>query len=238
MQKLRILFFAALLASSLHAQNITGTWQGTLKAPQRDLRIVLKISLEDDKLKAVTYSIDQGGQPLPASAITRDGSTIKMTVTMIGGSYEGKLSADGNSITGTWTQGVPLPLNLTRAAPDTAWTIPEPPPPPVRMAAEAKPGFEVATIKPSDPNRPGKLFTVRGQNVVTINTTLSDLIKMAYDLHARQIVGGPAWIETEKFDVTAKPDVPGQPSVAQIKILIESLLADRFQLRFHRKRRS
>ena len=237
MQKLRILFFAALLASSLHAQNITGTWQGTLKAPQRELRIVLKISLEDDKLKAVTYSIDQGGQPLPASTITRDGSTIKMTVAMIGGSYEGKLSADGNSITGTWTQGVPLSLNLTRATPDTAWTIPEPPPPPVRMAANAKPGFEVATIKPSDPNRPGKLFTVRGQNVVTINTTLSDLIKMAYDLHSRQIAGGPAWIETEKFDVTAKPDVPGQPSVAQIKILMQSLLADRFQFKFHREKK-
>jgi uncharacterized protein (TIGR03435 family) len=60
---------------------------------------------------------------------------------------------------------------------------------------------------------------------------------MAYDLHSRQIVGGPAWIETEKFDVTAKPDVPGQPSVAQIKILIESLLADRFQLKFHREKK-
>jgi hypothetical protein len=129
-KKLRILAFAGLLASALHAQNITGTWQGTLKAGPRDLRIVLKISLEDDKLKAVVYSIDlAGGQPMNANSISRDGSTINMTVTMIGGSYEGKLGADSNSITGTWTQGAPLPLNLTRAAPETAWTIPEPPPP-------------------------------------------------------------------------------------------------------------
>jgi uncharacterized protein (TIGR03435 family) len=238
MKKPWILFFAALLAGSLHAQNITGTWQGTLKPGPRDFRIVIKFSLEDDRLKAVMYSIDQaGGQPIIANSTSRDGSTIKMTVTMIGGSYEGKLSADGNSITGTWAQGARLPLNLTRATPETAWTIPDPPPPPVRMATGAKPGFEVATIKPSDPNRPGKLFTVRGQNVVTINTTLNDLIKMAYDLHARQIAGGPAWTETEKFDVTAKPDAAGQPSVAQIKILMQQLLADRFQLKFHREKK-
>ena len=46
---------------------------------------------------------------------------------MVGGKYEGKLSADGNSITGTWSQGSPLPLNFTKATPATAWAIPEPP---------------------------------------------------------------------------------------------------------------
>ena len=126
--------FALFAGSALHAQNITGTWQGTLNGGQ-PLRLVIKISLDDDKLKATSYSIDQGGQPIPVSAITRDGSTVKMTVAMINGSYEGKLSADGNSITGTWTQGAPLPLNLTRATPETEWTIPEPPAPPKVMAA-------------------------------------------------------------------------------------------------------
>jgi hypothetical protein len=128
----------------LQAQNIAGSWQGTLKAGPQDLRIVVKISLDDDKWKAVTYSIDQGGQPFPASAFTLSGSTIKMTVAALNGNYEGKLSADANTITGTWSQGQPLPLNLTRATPETAWTIPEPPPPPKQMPADAKPVFEVA----------------------------------------------------------------------------------------------
>ena len=44
---------------------------------------------------------------------------------MIGGSYEGKLSADGKSIAGTWSQGLkPLPLNFERATAETAWEIP------------------------------------------------------------------------------------------------------------------
>ena len=156
---------------------------------------------------------------------------------MIGGSYEGKLSGDGNSITGTWTQGAPLPLNLTRATPETTWTIPEPPPPPVRMAANANPAFEVATIKPSEPGRPGKLFTVRGPDVVTINTTLADLITMPYDLHSRQIIGLPSWAESDKYDITGRPEVPGQPSVVQLEIMIQKLVADRFQLKFHREKR-
>jgi uncharacterized protein (TIGR03435 family) len=197
---------------------------------------VFKISLADDKLKAIMYSIDQGGQPIPVSTVTKDGSTVKMAIGGLG-SYEGKLSGDGNSMAGTWTQGAPLPLNLARATPETAWTIPEPPPPPVRMAATSDPGIEAATIKPSEPGRPGKIFTLRGKNIVTVNTTLTDLITMAYDLHGKQIIGLPAWADTDKYDLTIGPDVPGQPNVAQMKILIQKLLADRFQLKFHREKK-
>jgi len=228
--------FAMLSASVLQAQTITGSWQGTLEAGPRKLRIIFKISLEDDKLKAALYSIDQPSPPMPASSVTKEGSTIKIAIGGLG-SYEGKLSASGNEIAGTWTQGAPLPLNLVRATPETAWAIPDPPKPPVRMAANADPAFEVATIKPSDPNRPGKLFTVRGTDVVTINTTLNDLISMAYNLHAKQITGGPSWLDSEKYDITGRPDTPGQPNVTQIKIMIQKLLADRFQLKFHREKK-
>jgi uncharacterized protein (TIGR03435 family) len=226
--------FAMLPASALQAQNLAGNWQGTLEPPgPRKLRIVFKISLDNDKWKATLHSIDQQGPGMAATSVTKDGSTIKIAIGGLG-SYEGKLSASGNEITGTWTQGAPLPLNLVRATPETAWAIPDPPPPPVRMAANANPAFEVATIKPSDPNRPGKLFTVRGRDVVTINTTVNDLISMAYNLHVKQLTGGPSWLESDKFDITGRPDVPGQPSVVQIKTMIQKLLTDRFQLKFHR----
>jgi uncharacterized protein (TIGR03435 family) len=105
------------------------------------------------------------------------------------------------------------------------------------MAADAKPAFEVATIKPSDPARPGKVFTIRGQDVITINTTLSDLITMAYNLHPRQVTGGPAWLESDKYDITGRPEIPGQPNTTQLKIMIQKLLADRFQLKFHTEKK-
>src|SRR5580658_7172553 len=89
----------------------------------------------------------------------------------VNGTYEGKLSGDGNSIAGTWTQGTQLPLNLARATPETAWSIPEPPPPPKRMAPDSNPAFEVATIKPSDPAHPEQIITLRGAEVITTNVT-------------------------------------------------------------------
>jgi uncharacterized protein (TIGR03435 family) len=232
-----IFALAALSGGALQAQNITGSWQGTLKAGPQDLRIVIQISLADDKLKAVTFSIDQGAQPIPVSAITKDGSNIKMTIAAIGGSYEGKLSGDGNSINGTWTQGAPMPLTLARATPETAWTIPEPPPPPKIMAADANPSFEVATVKPSKPEERFSILVNRSGLLTTTNTSLADLIKFAYDLHPRQITGEPAWFESEKFDVTGKPDLEGIPNGTQLKKMMQKMLEDRFQLTFHRDKK-
>ena len=70
--------------------------------------------------------------------------------------------------------------------------------------------------------------------MVTINTTVNDLITMAYNLHVKQVTGGPSWLDSEKYDLTGRPDVPGQPSVTQIKTMLQKLLTDRFQLKFHR----
>jgi uncharacterized protein (TIGR03435 family) len=226
---------ATLSGTAVHAQDLTGTWQGTLQAGQA-LRIAFVVSNADGGgLKATMHSIDQGGQGIGVSAVTLQGTTVKMSIAGIGGGFEGKLSPDGSSIAGTWSQGGgSLPLTLARATRDTAWAIPAPPKP---MAADASTVFEVATIKPSNPDQPGKLLTVKGRQVITVNTTLNDLITFAYDLHARQITGGPEWMSAEKYDVTGQPEGQGQPSMRQLKALVQTLLADRFKLAFHRDTR-
>ena len=227
---------AALQGIALQAQDITGNWQGTLQPGQQKVRLVFKIALENDKLTATIRTADRPSPPI-ATTITRNGSAIKMTIPAINGTYEGKLSADGNSITGTFSQGAQLPLNLVRATPEAAWVIPEPPPPPKRMAPDANPAFEVATIKPSDPAHPEQIITLRGAEVITTNVTVHALINLAYWLHPKQLTGGPAWTETEKFDMAGKPDAPGQPNVDQMKVMIQKLLTDRFQLKFHFEKR-
>jgi uncharacterized protein (TIGR03435 family) len=233
---------AALQGSALLAQTLTGTWQGALKVPQApngELRIVVKISIsEADKLKADLYSIDQQTPAIPATSVSLSGSTFKMAIAALNGNFEGNVSADAKTITGTWTQGAPLPLTLVKATPETAWTIPEPPPPPKMMDEKAKPQFEVATIKPSDPNRRGWGINIdRSGQLHTTNTNLSDLIKFAYDMHPKQVVGAPAWVDSEKFDILAKPDVPGLPSVNQMKAMMQKLIEDRFSLKFHHEKK-
>ncbi len=54
-----------------------------------------------------------------------------------------------------------------------------------------------------------------------------------YGVHPKQIVGGPEWMETDKFDITAKPDGEGQPNGDQWKKMVDKLLADRFGLKYH-----
>jgi len=226
--------------SQLSAQGITGTWQGTLSVGGRELRTVFKISTgDDDKLKGLFYSIDQSPQSVPVNPVTVQGSSVKLTIPALGGAYEGKLSADGNSMAGTWTQPGPPPIQMTlnRATPQTAWAIPEPPPPPKPMAANAKLAFEVATIKPSDPQAQGKVFTMRGRDFLTINTSLSDMVVFAYGIHAKQIIDAPAWVETVKFDVTGKPEGEGQANLDQYRVMMQKLLADRFKLTFHRDKK-
>jgi uncharacterized protein (TIGR03435 family) len=233
---LPLVFASAAYAQSAPASphDIAATWQGTLHAG-RDLRTVIKISKDEKGIyKGVLYSIDQEGATINLDSVTLQGSDVKYSIKMIDGTFEGRLSADGKTIDGSWKQGPnPLPLVLARATPETEWAIPTPPPPVPPMAADANPTFEVATIKPSTPDRPGKLFTVRGRHFITVNTNMNDLIAFAYGLHAKQIVGAPDWFGTSLFDIDAVPDAEGRPNQKQMQVMVQKLLADRFQMKFH-----
>ncbi len=78
---------------------------------------------------ATLLSIDQSpdrGVGLAATSFSLDRSDVKFVIGQAQGSYEGKLSADGSTITGTWTQLRSLPLEFRRATKDTAWGDPSP----------------------------------------------------------------------------------------------------------------
>jgi uncharacterized protein (TIGR03435 family) len=219
------------------ASDLAGTWQGTLQVG-KGLRTVIKITKDPSGVyKSVFYSIDQGGQPLPVPTTTLQGSTVKMAIPMIDWTYEGKISADGKTISGTATQGTPRPLDFTRATVETAWAIPEPPPRVPPMAADANPTFEVATIKPSKPDAQGLGFRVQGRHFSTLNTNMSQILSFAYGVHPKQIVGAPAWFETDKFDISAQPDIDGQPNDRQLKSMVQKLIAERFKLTFHHEKK-
>jgi len=100
------------------AQDIAGDWQGTLSAGGQELRLVLHITkAPDNSLNATLDSIDQpGANGIPVSSIALKDSKLDLGVEMVHGSYEGEVSADAKTITGTWTQGAALPLEFKRAA--------------------------------------------------------------------------------------------------------------------------
>ncbi len=108
---------------------------------------------------------------------------------------------------------------------------------PQSSKASVDPTFEVATIRPSNPNDVEWGLGTRGNHFWSHDTTVIDLISFAYELHAKQIVGGPPWCRSEKFDVEGVPNFEGRPVRVQLQIMLRKLLADRFQLQVHTEKR-
>ena len=222
--------------AAVQSAGVEGTWQGTLHPPEHDLRLVLKVTkAASGELAGQIVSVDQGGQGIPLSSISLSDGVVKFGVTAPSLKYEGKMTAGGNTLAGTFTppDGNPLPLSFERATPATAWEIPKPPAPMKPMAADANPSFDVVTVKPSKPDEQGKGFRVQGRRFSTINTSVIEMMDFAYGTHPKQIVNAPAWMSDAKFDIEGTPDAEGAPSDRQWKGMLEKMLAERFQLKFH-----
>jgi uncharacterized protein (TIGR03435 family) len=94
----------------------------------------------------------------------------------------------------------------------------------------------VSTIKPSSPDE-GYSVAVQGRRFVTRQTSLKELIGYAYMMNVRQIVGGPGWIESDRFDVEAETDREEKLSQPVARAMVQQLLADRFHLVMHPDRK-
>ena len=106
------------------------------------------------------------------------------------------------------------------------------------QTVSAEPQFEVATIKPSDPAACcARTWGRQGRRLETHNTYLQWLVMWAYGLQAKQIVGGPAWMDVDRFDITGEIEGTKVPTDPEWRAAVRKLLADRFQLQFHHETR-
>jgi uncharacterized protein (TIGR03435 family) len=100
--------------------------------------------------------------------------------------------------------------------------------------AFAQPAFEVASIKPSDPNPSNRMFIGMKADAGTVhytNITLKDCIRAAYRVRDFQIQG-PEWMNNLRLEITAK--LPVGASIEQIPEMMQGLLAERFGLTLRR----
>jgi uncharacterized protein (TIGR03435 family) len=98
--------------------------------------------------------------------------------------------------------------------------------------------FEAASIKPSLPGTAGRWIRMQSAHEFTAkNHALKTLIAAAYNLNPKAISGGPAWVDSEHFDIVAKAPSAARPNLDEQMTMLRRLLADRFQLSFHREQR-
>ena len=93
--------------------------------------------------------------------------------------------------------------------------------------------FEVASIKPSQPGaEEGGLHPAPGgRRYIGSNWVLRNYLSVAYQVKPSQIAGGPAWVDTEFYDLNAEAEKPS--SIEELHIMLQNLLTERFKLRFH-----
>jgi len=101
--------------------------------------------------------------------------------------------------------------------------------------------IEVATVKPNKGGGGQNISVTPGGLISITNLTVGTLIRMAYGSEAiqtqRQIVGGPAWIDTDRFDIAAKTTLTLAPRDDLFRVLVRSVLEDRFHIKLHREQR-
>ena len=90
------------------------------------------------------------------------------------------------------------------------------------------PAFEVISIKPRIPDAPPGNIPNSPDRFVRPNVTVSGLIEYAYEVRDFQVIGGPGWLRTDRYEVSAKADT-AVPQ-AQMRLMVRRLLAERFGL--------
>jgi uncharacterized protein (TIGR03435 family) len=104
---------------------------------------------------------------------------------------------------------------------------------PAAPAATAAPTFQLADVHPA-PKTTQPFFTggaLHGDRYFLHNATLVDMIALAYGLETDNVLSGPAWLDTDRFDVSAR--APRTTSPDDVKLMLRALLADRFSLVVH-----
>lgn len=98
--------------------------------------------------------------------------------------------------------------------------------------------FEVAVIRPALPTTVGSSFLrFEGGRIKISNEPVKLLVRVAYELQNAEIAGGPPWLDTDRFDIEAKTGRPEKPTMRELTVLVQALLADRFHLKFRREKR-
>ena len=94
-----------------------------------------------------------------------------------------------------------------------------------------QPTFEVASVKPNKTGAPGGSFVMPPGRFTATNIPLKVLITNAYQLSFFQVVGGPGWVSTDRFDIAAKAPDGAPPE--QTRAMVRTLLKERFKLVVH-----
>src|SRR5262245_14398771 len=103
-------------------------------------------------------------------------------------------------------------------------------------ATNSRPQFDVASVKVHPPPITRIVIPPVGPGRFVVEAfSLKQLVARAYSVPEVRVLGGPSWVDTERYDVDARAE--GPVPQGQMPLMIQSLLEDRFQLKAHKETR-
>ena len=180
--------------------------------------------------------------PLPCvSGVT--GSDLKKRIEEI-------MTKDSVSTAGAWNKALLTLAGVVAFVTPVAVGALNPPPQTREVAAPATlPAFDVVSVRPNITAGPGGRGggSTRPQQFAVQNATLKTILRRAFgapgqlgpgtmmDLLEQQVAGGPEWVATDKFDITASTTTATEPE--RMRLMVQRMLAERFQLKAHWEKR-
>jgi hypothetical protein len=184
MKRSLLVILAAAVSWAQAPAGVEGDWQGTLTVGPNSLRVQFHITKGSDGLYLGQIdSLDQGSR-FPMDNVRIKGDSVHIEANAVRATFEGTLNADKTAIKGTWSQGAPIPLELTRMSP-AAVSAAKAAPPPDLLANMIK-----AIGVPMDIETPVAPTPFPGQG---------GGINMAYELHLTNV--SPVELHVSKIEV-------------------------------------
>ncbi len=216
-------------------QIATGQWQGEFdNEGKHRVLLVLQSGTNGNERQGAIYLLDEDRAEWPHALTTfkQLGEGVRFTIENLGIEFVGTIQ--GGAINGHWTgrEGT-VPLTLEHANDETSWKLPSAG---KAMPSSATPYFEVATIKPVGPDEHDSGIMMVGSRLRIVNKSMEELLAIAYGVHRVQIVNSPSWF-SQRWMIEGIPNTPGEPSVAQIRHMILTLLVDRLALKVRGEQR-
>ena len=201
---------------------LEGSWEGVISGKAAKLRVILRVSKSADGVYIGSLvSPDQGGATIPIDRIEVEGDKVNLQVSAVHGSFEGNMNAERRKITGTWSQGNAVPLELTRTsdAPQsqTSSGAPRPAPNPFGLPLDLQVPFSPAIVSGG------------GKRHLVYELHITNLSVQEMRLDRVEVLGGDAALARyEGAELNAMLMQPGKPGLEDNRVLGPGLRAISF----------
>jgi hypothetical protein len=182
-----VLAFAEWVQAQGPVASLVGYWEGTLDIGAGKLRLALQATKADDGLYlGELVSVDQGNAEIPIGKAAVDGRSVTLEFPLVSGTFKGELSIDGSQLTGTWSQGAPLPLTFKRTGKGAAAE------PPKQVEAHAPSPFG-APVDVVVPAQPIPFRGAGGQSHLIYELHITNFSPVEQNLTRIEVLGRTCW---------------------------------------------